>query len=42
MWDNLYPGFDDTETVDVELDTVGQMADIMFVLPYVLCHILGV
>ena len=39
---NLYPGFDDTDTVDVVLDIEAQMADIMFVLPYVLCHILGV
>ena len=39
---NLYPGFDDTDTVDVVLDIVGQMADITFALPYVLCHILGV
>ena len=37
-----YPGFDDTDTVDVVLDIVGQMADITLVLPYVLCHILGV
>ena len=34
-------GFDDTDGVDVVLDIVGQMADKMFVLPYVLCHILG-
>ena len=39
---NLYPGFDDTDRVDVVLDTVGQMADITFALPYVLWHILGV
>ena len=26
---------------NVMLDIVGQMADITFVLPYVLCHILG-
>ena len=30
--------FDDTDKVDVVLDTVGQMADIMFILPYVLRH----
>ena len=36
------PGFDDTDKVDVVLDTVGQMADITFVLPYVLRHMLGV
>ena len=35
-------GFDDTDTVDVVLDIVGQMADITIVLPYVLCHILSV
>ena len=42
VWYNLYPGFDDTDTVDVVLDIVAPMADITFVLPYVLCHILGV
>ena len=42
VWYIWYPGFDDTDTVDVVLDIVGQMADITFVLPYVLCHILGV
>ena len=42
MWYDGYPWFDDTDTVDVVLDIEGQMADIMFVLPYVLCHILGV
>ena len=31
--------FDDTHTVDVLLDTVGQMADIMFVLPCMWCPI---
>ena len=35
---NLYPGFDDTDTVDVVLDIVGQMADITFALP--LCYII--
>ena len=39
---NLYPGFHDTDTVDVVLDILGQMADITFVLPYVLRHMLGV
>ena len=38
VWYNLYPGFDDTDTVDVVLDIVGQIADITFVLPCV-CHI---
>ena len=42
VWYNSYPGFDDTDTVDVVLDIVGEMADITFVLPYVLCHILAV
>ena len=42
VWYNWYPGFDDTVTVDVVLDTVGQMANITFVLPYVLRHMLGV
>ena len=41
VWYNLYPGFYDTDTVHVVLDIVGQMADKTFVLPYVLCHILG-
>ena len=35
VWYNIYPGFDDTDRVDVVLDIVGQMADVMFVLPYV-------
>ena len=39
VWYNWYSRFDDTDTVDVVLDTVGQMADIMFVLPCVWCHI---
>ena len=39
VWYSWYPGFDDTDTVDVVLDIVGQMADIKFVLPCVLCHI---
>ena len=39
---NWYPGFDDTDTMDVVLDIVGQMADMTFVLPYVLYPILGV
>ena len=34
-----YTGFDDTDTVDVVLDIVGQMADIMIVLPCVWCFI---
>ena len=38
MWCQLYPGFDDTGTVDVVLDIVGQMADITFVLP--LCNVI--
>ena len=42
VWYNRYPGFDDTDAVDVVLYTLGQMADITFVLPYVLCQILGV
>ena len=37
---NWYPRFDDTDTVDVVIDTVGQKADIKFVLPCVWCHIL--
>ena len=36
---NWYPGFVDTDTVDVVLDILGQMADITFVLPSVWCHI---
>ena len=39
VWYNWYPGFDDTNTVDVVLDIVGQMADITFVLPCVWYHI---
>ena len=35
VWYKSYPGFDDTDTVDVVLDIVGQMADITFVLPCV-------
>ena len=35
VWYNRYPGFDNTDTVDVVLDTVDQMADITFVLPCV-------
>ena len=42
VWYNLYPGFYDTDTVHVVLDIVGQMADMTFVLPYVLYPILGV
>ena len=42
VWYNRYLGFDDTERVDVVLDIVAHMADITFVLPYVLCYILGV
>ena len=42
VWYNWYPGFADTHRVEVVLDTEGQMADIMFILPYLLCHILGV
>ena len=38
-WYNWYCGFDDTDTVDVVLDIVGQMVDITFVLPCVRCHI---
>ena len=38
VWYNWYPLFDDTDTVDVVLDIVGQMADITFVLPCVWCH----
>ena len=33
VWYNWYIGFDDTDTVDVVLNIVGQMADIRFVLP---------
>ena len=33
VWYNGYPGFHDTDTVEVVFDIVGQMADIMFVLP---------
>ena len=39
VWYLWYPGFDDTDTVDVVLDIVGQMADITFVLPCVWCNI---
>ena len=42
VWYHCYPGFDDTDGVDVVLDIVGHMADIRFIFPYVLCHILGV
>ena len=32
VWYNLYPVFEDTYTVDVVFDILGQMADITFVL----------
>ena len=32
VWYNLYPVFEDTDTVDVVFDILGQMADITFVL----------
>ena len=35
VWYNLYRDFDETDTVDVALDIVGQIADIMFLLPCV-------
>ena len=38
-WYKWYPGFDDTDTVDLVLDIAGQMAHITFVLPCVWCHI---
>ena len=31
LWYNWYTGFDDTNTVDVVSDIVGEMADITFV-----------
>ena len=31
LWYNWYTGFDDTDTVDVVSDIVGEMADITFV-----------
>ena len=39
VWSNWYREFDDTDTVDVVLDIVGQIADITFLLPCVWCHI---
>ena len=36
---NLYPGFDDTDTVDVVSDIEKEMADITFVLSCVRCRI---
>ena len=39
VWYNWYPEFDDTDTVDVVLDIVCQIADIIFLLPCVWCHI---
>ena len=38
VWYNWYREFDDTDTVDVVLDIVGQIADITFLLPCVWCH----
>ena len=35
VWYNGYCEFDDTDTVDVVLDIVGQIADILFLLPCV-------
>ena len=35
VWYNLYREFDETDTVDVVLDIVGQIADITFLLPCV-------
>ena len=32
VWYNRYTGFDDSDTVDVMSDIVGEMTDIMFVL----------
>ena len=38
VWYNWYPGFDDTDTVDVVLDIMGQMADITrCVMSYIGC-----
>ena len=42
VWNNWYPGFDDTDIVDVVLDIVCQMSDITFVLPCMRRHIYGV
>ena len=39
VWYNWYTGFYDTDTVDVVLDMVGEMADITFVMSCVWCHI---
>ena len=35
VWYKSYPGFDDTDTGDVVLDIVGQIADITIVFPCV-------
>ena len=35
VWYNRYREFDDTDTVDVVLDIVGQIADITYLLPCV-------
>ena len=35
VWCNGYREFDETDTVDVVLDIVGQIADITFLLPCV-------
>ena len=35
VWYNGYREFDETDTVDVVLDIVGQIADITFLLPCV-------
>ena len=39
VWYKWYPVFDDTDTVDVVLDIVCQMADVTFVLPCVMSYI---